>query len=180
MEETLDNKKNQPNQRAPHQPEDLAITVESVETQRKEPSPIPIDEPVEKAYTPPVRKAPVRQPSPQPIRQPSPQRIRDKEIIIIEREGGTITKNININIDSALEEGKGNKSNIISCVSLSNCHFRLTTRFGIELLQRKIDKNICSTLNRIEVIFHPCLHRLHRPCEEGVYPPYHWREDVFS
>jgi len=38
--------------------------------------------------------------------EPSPpQRIRDKEIIIIEHEGATVTKNININIESALEEG---------------------------------------------------------------------------
>ena len=82
----------------------MQITVDSSEVQQTSKSPPPpvIDEPVE-----PVRNVPVRHaPKPEPEPQPEPQRIRDKEIIIIEREGGTVTKNVTINIDTALEEGE--------------------------------------------------------------------------
>ncbi|XP_067941004.1 uncharacterized protein [Watersipora subatra] len=107
---------------------DMQITVESTET--KAHSPPIMDEPVQPIHKPPVQKEkppaqryspPVQRDSPPMLRMqrqeetvqrreetvpsPLPHRIRDKEIIIIEREGGNVTKNISINIDSALDEG---------------------------------------------------------------------------
>lgn len=78
----------------------LAISVESTEKSPPPKSPSPVVEMIQPQRSTPARKAP----SPKPA-QPKPERIRDKEIIIIEREGGNVTKNININIESALDEG---------------------------------------------------------------------------
>ena len=95
MIEEVEDSANQMNNR------DMDIHIETKEiapAKELPPPPMPVPEKITPSRSESVRQAP-KPPS------PPPKRLRDKEIIIIEREGGNITKNINISIDTALEEG---------------------------------------------------------------------------
>ena len=103
-----------------HQP-DMQITVQSSETRS---SPPPIDEPVDPIITTPVQR-------PQSPAEPA-HRLRDKEIIIIEREGGNVTKNISINIESAIDEGAFSCT-VNKCIHNYCCKIKLFIVFFLEV-----------------------------------------------